>query len=319
MTELSRRGWLSTVPAMVGTGLALGTLGTNEAQAADDAAGTDGPFGFCFNTSTIQGQKLPLPEIVDIVGKAGYQGIEPWIRELDQYVKDGGSLKDLKKRIADHGLSVEDAIGFFEWSVDDEARRRKGLEEAKRSMDLVLSIGGNRVAAPPVGSTDRTDLDLKRVGERYRTLLELGDSMGVVPQLEVWGFSKTLGRLSEASMVAIESGHPKACILADVYHLHKGGSSFEGLHLLSGQAMQVFHLNDYPDSPSRETLNDSHRVYPGDGVAPLRAVFQTLKAVGFKGMLSLELFNREYWKQDPTLVARTGLEKMREAVRKGLA
>ncbi|SIO60281.1 Sugar phosphate isomerase/epimerase [Singulisphaera sp. GP187] len=317
MSELSRRGWLSTVPAGLGAGLTLGALGGGKAEAADDRA--DSPFGFCFNTSTIQGQKLAIPDVVDIVGKAGYQGIEPWIRELDQYANAGGSLKDLGKRIADQGLSVEDAIGFFEWAVDDDGRRRKGLEEAKRNMELVLSIGGHRIAAPPLGATDRSDLDLRRVADRYRTLLELGDSIGVVPQVEVWGFSKTLGRLSEAALVAMDSGHPKACILPDVYHLHKGGSSFEGLKLLSGQAFHVFHLNDYPDSPSRDTITDAHRIYPGDGVAPLGAVFQTLKAVGYRGMLSLELFNREYWKQDPLLVARTGLEKMREAVRNGLA
>jgi hypothetical protein len=32
-------------------------------------------------------------------------------------------------------------------------------------------------------------------------------------------------------------------------------------------------------------------------------------------MLSLELFNRQYWKQDPLAVARTGLEKMQEVIR----
>ena len=36
-------------------------------------------------------------------------------------------------------------------------------------------------------------------------------------------------------------------------------------------------------------------------------------------MLSLELFNRQYWSQDPLTVARTGFEKMKalvEGVRK---
>jgi hypothetical protein len=40
--------------------------------------------------------------------------------------------------------------------------------------------------------------------------------------------------------------------------------------------------------------------------------------LGFSGYLSLEVFNREYWKQDALVVARTGLEKMRAAVRAGL-
>jgi hypothetical protein len=36
-------------------------------------------------------------------------------------------------------------------------------------------------------------------------------------------------------------------------------------------------------------------------------------------MLSLELFNRDYWKQDAFVVARTGLVKMQAAVRNGLS
>ena len=39
----------------------------------------------------------------------------------------------------------------------------------------------------------------------------------------------------------------------------------------------------------------------------------------FAACLSLELFNREYWNQDALLVARTGLEKTREAVQKAFA
>ena len=54
-------------------------------------------------------------------------------------------------------------------------------------------------------------------------------------------------------------------------------------------------------------------------MAPLKQIFRDLRDGGFCGVLSLELFNRSYWKQDPLLVARTGLEKTRAAVRSSLA
>jgi sugar phosphate isomerase/epimerase len=41
-------------------------------------------------------------------------------------------------------------------------------------------------------------------------------------------------------------------VLADVFHLYKGGSGFEGLRLLSGHAIQVIHLNDYPGNPHEQ-------------------------------------------------------------------
>jgi 2-keto-myo-inositol isomerase len=268
-------------------------------------------FLFGLNTSTIRGQKLSIVEEVALASKAGYQGMEPWIDELEKYAQSGGSLEDLGKRFRDAGIRVESAIGFFDWIVDDPSRRRKGLEAARRSMDLVRRIGGKRLAAPPVGATDQPMTDLLKVADRYRALLELGDQIGVVPQVEVWGSSRTLGRLGEAVQVAIEAGHPKACILPDVYHLYRGGSRLAGIKLLAPSAIHVFHFNDYPADPPREKLTDADRVYPGDGVAALKPLLRDLSAGGFRVMLSLELFNRKYWSQDPLTVIKTGLDKMK--------
>ena len=175
------------------------------------------------------------------------------------------------------------------------------------------------VAAPPAGATKQADLNLFSAAERYHALLELGKEMGVTPQVELWGFSQSMKRLGELVFVAAESGHPDACMLPDVYHIYKGGSDFEGLRMINGAAIHVFHMNDYPDNPPRATIGDAHRVYPGDGVAPLSKILRDIDASGFRGMLSLELFNRDYWQQDALDVARTGLEKMREAVQKAFA
>ena len=286
---------------------------------AAEGSSTREPFGYCLNTSTIRGQKLPLAKEIEIAARAGYKGIEPWVAEIDQHVKSGGTLADLRKQIADLGLSVESVIGFAEWVVDDEARRAKGLAEAKRIMDLTAEIGGKRLAAPAAGVSEKDHLDLPTIAKRYRALLALGERQGVAPQLELWGFARVLSKLSEVAYVAIEADHPQACILADSYHLYKGGTDLSNLRLLSGDAMHVFHINDYPASPERKDITDAFRVFPGDGVAPLAALFKTLNQIGFRGMLSLEVFNREYWNQDALFIARSGLEKTREAVQKALA
>lgn len=314
--EITRRAWLAGTPglALAGAGALVG--GTARAGAPGRPA--DEPFGYCLNTSTIRGQKLTLAEEATLAAKAGFQAIEPWVGELDAHAKAGGSLDDLGHQFRDLGLSVESAIGFFEWAVDDDARRRKALDEARRNMDMVRRVGGKRIAAPPVGVTDRGDLDPNRVAERYRALLELGDATGVVPQVEVWGFSRTLGTLGDAARVAIAADHPSACILADVFHLHKGGSGFHGLRLLSKNALHVFHINDFPADPPRQTVTDADRVYPGDGVAPLGRVFRDLHAIGFDGVLSVELFNRSYWRQDASTVLRTALGKLRALVKSRL-
>jgi sugar phosphate isomerase/epimerase len=313
MEPFTRRRWLQGA-----AGLAAGLTLDDAASARADKAKDADAFEYCLNTSTLQGQKLDLIELIEVTAKAGYQAIEPWARELDQYVKDGGDLKDAAARVKDRGLRVVDVIAFFEWAVDDEGRRKKGLEEAKRVMERARQLGAKYVAAPPAGATDQADLNLFKVAERYRALLELGEKMDVVPQVEFWGFSRPLSRLSEAALVAVESGHPKACVLADVYHMYKGGSAVDGLRVLNAGALNVIHFNDYPADPPRNTITDAARVYPGDGTAPLKQIVRILRDIGFKGVLSLELFNRDYWKQDAREVAKAGLEKMKKVVREGL-
>jgi len=316
--QLSRREMIARSGACLGAAVAVSADTASTATAAPEEENPAEPFGYCLNTATLMGHKLTIEREVEIAAEAGYRGIEPWMRNLRRYVEEGGKLADLKKKIADAGLSVESAMGFPRWIVDDDAQRAEGMEEMKRDMDMLAQIGGLRVAAPPAGAHSATGMDLRVIGERYRAVLELGREIGVVPQLEIWGSAKTMGRLSEAVFVAAEAAHPDACLLLDAYHLYKSGGGFEGLRMVNGRAMHVFHINDYPDDPPRETISDSHRVFPGDGVCPYKQLLGIMHAAGFRGMLSLELFNRDYWKQDPLTVAKTGLEKTRAAVRRAM-
>lgn len=307
MSSLNRRDWLAASGGLL-------AAGAFAASTSADVRSEKSPFGYCFNTSTIREQKIDLATEVELIAKAGYDGIEPWMREIEQYQKEGGNLRDLREKIEDLGLSVESAIGFAKWISDDDEERKQGLEQAKRDMDLLRQIGGKRIAAPPTGATNKPGLDLAKAAERYRALLDLGQEMGIVPQLELWGFSPNLSRLGEVAYVTAEAGHPDACLLLDVYHIYKGGSDFAGLRMINGHAMHVLHINDYPADPPRESIGDRDRVYPGDGIAPLTEILNTLHAAGFRGSLSLELFNPEYWKQDAEAVVKTGLEKIKASV-----
>lgn len=272
-------------------------------------------FRVCLNTSTIRGQKLTVDRQIDVAAQAGFEGIEPWMGDLRGFVESGGKLSDLRKQLEDANLRVESAIGFAKWIVDDPAVRQEGLEEFQRDADLIRSLGGTRMAAPPVGAHDAQAprLDTQVMAERYRTVLELGEKIGVIPMAEVWGFSKNMSRLSETASVIMESGHPAACLLPDFYHLYRGGSAFEGVSLLSQQAIHVFHINDYP-ARERTTLNDRDRVYPGDGDCPIVQVLRSLIANEVRCVLSLELFNETLWKQDALEVCRVGAAKIRELI-----
>jgi sugar phosphate isomerase/epimerase len=81
--------------------------------------------------------------------------------------------------------------------------------------------------------------------------------------------------------------------------------------------IEIFHFNDYVAHIPQEKQTDNDRVYPGDGIAPWSKIMQILKEMGTPKVLSLELFNKDYWKQDPLEVAKTGLIKMKKVVETG--
>ncbi|HVG13828.1 MAG TPA: sugar phosphate isomerase/epimerase family protein [Chitinophagaceae bacterium] len=274
-------------------------------------------FKYCLNMSTIRGHKLGFIKELQTASKAGFRAVEIWMNSLQTYLSGGGTIREAKKQIDDLGLTIENCIGFAEWIVDDDTKRSQGLELMKKEMDILAQIGCTRTAAPPMGATATAGLDLKKAAERYRAVLQLGDQTGVVPHLELWGFSKNLSRVSEVYYVALESGHPSAKVLLDVYHLYKGGSPLETLSLINPYSVDILHMNDYPAQLSSSVITDADRIYAGDGIAPIQKILKYLGKPDKPLVLSTEVFNKDYYAQDALVVAKTSLDKMKK-VTKGL-
>lgn len=267
-------------------------------------------FLFSLNTSTIRGQKLPLPEMIEIAARAGYDGIEPWMMEIETYLKEGKTVASLKKLASDAGIEFFDCIGFPTWMAQDDEKSKVGFAQMEKEMKILADLGCPRVAAPAIG-TD-APLDLLKSGERYKKLLDLGRKTGVMPQLEFWGAFPSFFHLGQAMAVAAAADDKDAKILADVYHLFRGGSGFEGMKMLDGHAIDIFHMNDFPKDIPRTEQQDKDRVFPGDGGAPMQDLADTLKSKGNPIILSLELFNPTYYAMDAFEVVKTGLGKMKQ-------
>lgn len=272
-----------------------------------------GPFRFCLNTSTISGQKPGLLKYIEIASQAGYDGVELWVNDVKEYISKGNSLHSLAAFLQSKNIEVYDAISFTTWMVDDDEQRKKGIAELEEEMKIMAALGCKRIAAPPMGLREGTTINYQQAAQHYKEILQLGRKYNVMPLLEFWGASGTLYNFSQALAIAAATDDADARILPDVYHLFRGGSGFNCLGLVNGKVIDVIHMNDYPGKPAAEQT-DSDRVYPGDGVAPIKQILQSLKKIGGTKILSLELFNEAYWKQDALLVAKTGLQKMQRLV-----
>src|SRR6185312_3815158 len=108
-----------------------------------------------------------------------------------------------------------------------------------------------------------------------------------------------------------------ARVLLDIFHLYRGNSSLDTLPLMSPSAVDILHMNDYPPGIPYQTITDADRIYPGDGIAPLKRILTILRRHDQPLVLSTELFNKSYYQQDALTVAKTALSKMK-AVANGL-
>ncbi|HTN06042.1 sugar phosphate isomerase/epimerase [Agriterribacter sp.] len=270
------------------------------------------PWPICLDTATIR--PATLADKVKIAAKAGFDAIEPWDGELAEYEKNGGNLKDLGKQIKDLGLFVPSVIGLWNALPPTQELFNASLQDTRRRMRMASDIGAQHIQTIP--NTVGENFDRKWVADRYRDIIEIGlKEYNIQPALVFVKFFplKTLG---QAVGIALDANHPKAMVIPDVYHMYISEGGFEGIKLMKGDAFAIFQFNDAPATPALAQLEDKHRVYPGDGILPLTSILKDLKGTGFKGCVSLEMYNPEYWKQDLQKVAETGLRKTLEVIQK---
>jgi sugar phosphate isomerase/epimerase len=269
------------------------------------------PFKASLNASTLFPFKLDVKQQLQIAAAAGYDGIELWVRDIESYLKNGGTISELKSYADEAGLTIVNAIAFFKWADVDEQVRAEGFVQAEREMRMLAELGCLAVAAPPFGDVADTSLDT--MAEQFARLSALAAEIGIKPYLEFWGRAKTLSKLSEVVFVAIESGLPDVQILLDPFHMYTGGSEVGGLRYLKGANIGVVHVNDYPAEPIRAAIADRDRVFPGEGIAPSSEFATLLYQIGYRGYLSLELFIEDFGEASALDVAKRGLKAIKTA------
>ena len=266
---------------------------------------------FALNPSTVMKFNLPLERQVRLAAVGGFRGLEPWLKDV-RAADAQGKLPEIRRLAEDLGLEFINGIAFGAWSHPDAERRRKGIEETKRDMDMLNRLGCHRIAASLCGihAEGAPKTTLAEIAERYAALLELGRREGVRPLLEYWGHSVVMNRPEDALKVVEMVKDPDCAILADVFHTFKGGGKFAAFDRLTERLMPVLHVNDYPGRSAKE-LTDADRVWPGDGEAPWKEILGALaRADNPAPWFSLELFNQSYQVRTPEWTVRTAREKM---------
>lgn len=260
----------------------------------------------CFNTSTIR--PAPLMDKIRLAGAAGFRAIELWNDDVTAYLAGGGTMEEIRAALRSAGLTIPSVIAVLGWIGCADAEREERRAEAQRRMEQAHALGSPFIVATP----PRGQVDPERAGRDYRELIEMGRRAGVRPMMEFLGFVEHVNNINTAWEIVQRAGDPTGTLVIDFFHMVRGQhSTLADLRALPVDRIGIVHLDDAPYNKPFAEMSDADRVYPGDGDIPLGEMLDALRAMDYRGPVSLELFNREYWEQDPARVVQLGFEKSR--------
>ena len=233
--------------------------------------------------------------------KAGIRAVEPQLIKVREFAQKESAAAP-KRLLDDLGLKAVSSSNQLGLPEPGDTRARS-LEDLKWKVELAQAIGCDRLVAPSTGTGQYTDDDYKRGVDNLRESAEIAKPFGVSLMLEFTRMSRFAGSLPTALKLVREANHPNVRVMMDTYHFWGGISKFEDLELLRDGELHHLHFEDVPADPPREIQGQPNRVFPGEGIAPLRRIVELLKRKQYAGAASLEMFNPAIQSMDPYQVA----------------
>lgn len=244
--------------------------------------------------------KATLEEDIAAVSGAGFGALEIWAAKMDAYLgtHSVGELKELFDRAALQPASIN-SIEFITFRPPEEYKSIKA--RCQELSELAQALGCDKIVVVPSPTPEGVGWDEIRE-ESVRVLHELSDvaaSYDVQLAFEFLGFPwcsvRTLGQCWD---IVVRTNRSNVGLVIDTCHFFAGGSELRSIEEIDPRKIFIFHINDVEERPL-ETIEDAHRLLPGEGVIPLDAILVRLKQIGFDGLCSVELFRPEYWERDP--------------------
>lgn len=118
----------------------------------------------------------------------------------------------------------------------------------------------------------------------------------------------TVTSLEGAMEIISEAGSRNAVLIADVYNLMLGSSTPDSMRALA-QQIGMIHVNDSPHRRGAELDVMFTRLFPQEGVLNPKEWVQLAWEGGYTGPVSLEIFMKSLWEDNPDAALKLCAEK----------
>jgi len=256
---------------------------------------------------------LPVLIQIRVAQETGWDGIFVREEHVRRYLAQGNDAASLRRALAGLGPVNLGALPDVErWRP---AEHGTMLAEAAALTELAAEIGASfvQVLTGPVkpggaysGPAELPPAELRQVtADAIRAVADLGASAGLRYYLEpiAWTPLSTLG---QAVAVIDAAERDNVGLVLDFWHLWQRGTTPDQISRLDARIIHGVDLGDslappgVPDPDQR-----SRRVWPGEGLIPLREWVDAVRATGFDGWWDNELYSPPHWEAaDPFAIGR---------------
>ncbi len=254
----------------------------------------------CIATVSISGN---LPEKLAAIAEAGFSGIE--IFEQD-FIAHDGSPREVGAMIRDMGLEIYLFQPFRDFEGLPGIARAKAFDRAERKFDLMQELGTDLVlvcsSVDPraVGGVDRAAADFHELGERAA---KRGLRVGY--EALAWGLHVNDHR--DAWEIVRRADHANVGLIVDSFHTLARKIDPETIRRIPGDKIFFVQLADAPLIEMDLLYWSRHfRNMPGEGDLDILSFMRAVMATGYKGPVSLEIFNDQFRKGSPKTIATDG-------------
>ncbi len=246
-----------------------------------------------------------LPDKLEAAAAAGFEAVEVFENDLLTFE---GTPAEAGRLCSDLGLEVALFQPFRDFEAMPGPQRARNLDRAERKFDTMQQLGAgmvlvcSNVQAAALPEPERAADDLREMAERAarRSLLVGYEALA-------WG--KHVNRWRQAWDIVRRADHPALGLILDSFHTLALGDDLGGLaEAVPAEKLFFVQLADAPRL-SMDPLSWSRhfRSFPGQGELPVAGFLRDVLAAGYRGPLSLEIFNDEFRSAPARRIARDGL------------
>lgn len=248
-----------------------------------------------------------LSEKLAAIAAAGFRVVEIFENDLVSY---NGTPADLRKELTALDLEVVTFQPFRDFEGMPEPQRLKTFDRAERKFDLMQELGSDllmvcsNVSPDSVGGIDRAAADFRELGEHAA-------KRGVRVAFEALAWGRHINDYRDAWEVVRRADHPNVGLVLDSFHTFARKTEIKSMRSIPGDRIFLVQLADAPWLDMDVLSWSRHfRCFPGQGDMPLLDFMQALRATGYDGALSLEIFNDQFRAGSPRSVAVDGMRSL---------